>query len=321
MKRIPVKTIFSAAKNLFVVALIIYLVGFLLEITLPGFISNSFNLNWVLGAVLVLGVLAAVAPEEESPFVKTTGDEVEKPNKTDYLMVIGLGIIGGLLMFYKSDLNLVPRILFSIFVAVFITAVSLYLLLVKDEEISEEAEAVENIPPISPVLPQIRRFLAKPVKVPLGVMIIGLILLGLGLIQAKKKPRETPAVTADQQAQPAEEKGPIALFLDQFKADYIPQPSRQELKETPISIFNGSAQVGSASAMAKFLKTKDFTISRVEDADNSNYQNAIVRFRPDKMKVAEYLADTIAGIYPLVERAPTATDSGEIILILGNPNR
>ncbi|PIU56353.1 MAG: hypothetical protein COS89_06130, partial [Deltaproteobacteria bacterium CG07_land_8_20_14_0_80_38_7] len=120
----------------------------------------------------------------------------------------------------------------------------------------------------------------------------------------------TPAVIVDQQA---EKKGPIALFLDQFKTDLLPQPSLQELKETPISIFNGSAQVGSASAMAKFLKTKDFTISRVEDADNSNYQNAIIRFSPDKMKIAEYLADTIAGIYPLVERAPTATDSGEII--------
>jgi len=318
MKKALIKTILSAAKNLFVVSLIIYLVGFLLEIVLPGFISNSFNLNWVLGAVLVLGVLAAVAPEEESPFVKTTGDEVEKPNKTDYLMVIGLGIIGGLLMFYKSDLTLVPRILFSIFVAVFITAVSLYLLLVKDEEISEEAEAAENIPPTSPVLPQIRRFMAKPVTVPLGVIVIGLLLLGLGLVKPRKQLQETPAVIVNQQA---EEKGPIALFLDQFKADYIPQPSRQELKETPISIFNGSTQVGSASAMAKFLKTKDFTISRVEDADNSNYQNAIVRFRPDKMKIAEYLADAIAGIYPLVERAPTATDSGEIILILGNPNR
>ena len=318
MKKALIKTILSAAKNLFVVSLIIYLVGFLLEIVLPGFISNSFNLNWVLGAVLVLGVLAAVAPEEESPFVKTTGDEVEKPNKTDYLMVIGLGIIGGLLMFYKSDLNLVPRILFSLFIAGFIIAVSLYLLLVKDEEISEEAEAAENIPPTSPVLPQIRRFMAKPVTVPLGVIVIGLLLLGLGLVKPRKQPQSTPAVIVDQQA---EKKGPIALFLDQFKTDLLPQPSLQELKETPISIFNGSAQVGSASAMAKFLKTKDFTISRVENADNSNYQNAIVRFRPDKMKVAEYLADTIAGIYPLVERAPTATDSGEIILILGNPNR
>ena len=102
MKKIVIKTILSWAKNLFVVALIIYLVGFLLEIVLPGFVSNSFNLNWILGVVLVLGALAAFAPEEEeSPFAKATGDL----RKTDYLMFVGMGIVGGLLMFYKSDLN------------------------------------------------------------------------------------------------------------------------------------------------------------------------------------------------------------------------
>ena len=82
MNKALIKTILSGAKNLFVVSLIIYLVLFLLEITLPGFVSNNFNLNWVLGVVLVLGALAAFAPEEEeSPFAKATGDEVEKPTK------------------------------------------------------------------------------------------------------------------------------------------------------------------------------------------------------------------------------------------------
>lgn len=309
MEKIPVKTILSAAKNLFVVSLVVYLVFFLLEITFPGFVSNNFNLNWILGIVLILGVLTAFAP------VELKEEQQEKPKRTDYLMFVGMGLVGGLLMFYKSDLNLVPRILFSVFVAGFIIAISLYLLTVKDEEDSEDVEPVEKAVVTAPVLPQIRRFMAKPVTVPLGVIVIGLILLGLGLVKPRKQPQGTPAVIVNQQA---EEKGPIALFLDQFKADYIPQPSLQELKETPISILNGSTHVGSASAMAKFLKTKDFTISRVEDADNTNYQNAIVRFRPDKMKVAEYLVDTIQGIYPIVERAPEATDSGEIILILGN---
>jgi len=310
MNKALIKTILSGAKSLFVVSLIIYLVGFLLEITFPGFISNNFNLNWVLGAVLLLGVLAALAPEED---IKE--EKVEKPDKTDYLMFVGLGIVGGLLMFYKSDLNIVPKIFFSLFIAVFITAASLFLLLTKDEESPEEPEPAEAVPTTSLVLPQIRRFIAKPVRVPLGVIVIGLILLGLSLIQPKKKPQESPAVIVDQSA---EEKDSIALFLEQNKAELMAQPSTKELRETPISILNGSTQAGSASAMAKFLKTKDFTIGLVADADNSDYQNAIVRFRPDKMKVAEYLVDAIVGIYPIVERAPMATDSGEIILILGN---
>ena len=172
MNKALIKTILSGAKSLFVVSLIIYLVGFLLEITFPGFISNNFNLNWVLGAVLLLGVLAALAPEED---IKE--EKVEKPDKTDYLMFVGLGIVGGLLMFYKSDLNIVPKIFFSLFIAVFITAASLFLLLTKDEESPEEPEPAEAVPTTSLVLPQIRRFIAKPVRVPLGVIVIGLILL------------------------------------------------------------------------------------------------------------------------------------------------
>ena len=292
MKRIPVKTILSAAKNLFVVSLIIYLVLFLLEITLPGFISNNFNLNWVLGVVLILGVLAAFAPEDqEEPEI------VEKPKNSDYFMIAGLGIVGGLLMFYKSDLNLVPRILFSIFIAGFIIVVSLFLLLAKDEKISEDAETVENIPTTSPVLPQIRHFMAKSVTVPLGVVVIGLILLGLGLIQPKTKPQAVPPLIV---APPAEE------------TELLP------VKTISIAVLNGSTQVGSASAMARFLTDKNFVISRVGDADRNDYQNAIIRFRLQEAEAAQSLAEAIGEIYPLVERAPEATDSGEIILILGN---
>jgi len=312
MKKNLIKTILSGGKKLFVIALIVYLVGFLLEITLPGFISNNFNLNYVLVVVLILGVLAVLAPDEE-----TKEEIVEKPRKADYLMFAGMGIIGGLLMFYKSDLNLVPRILFSIFVAGFIIAISIYLLTAKDEEDSEEAEVANEVKTITPVLPQIRRFMVRPIKMPLGVVVIGLILLGLGLIRPKNQLRETPTVTVDQQVQP-EDFDSIALFLDQYKSELISQPSAKELRETPINILNGSTQVGSASAMAKFLQTKDFTIGRVADADNSDYKNAIIRFRPEEIKVAEYLVDSIVGIYPIVERAPAATDSAGIILILGN---
>ena len=78
MNKALIKTILSGAKSLFVVSLIIYLVGFLLEITFPGFISNSLNLNWVLGIVLLLGLLAAFSEEEAEE------KEVEKPKKSDY---------------------------------------------------------------------------------------------------------------------------------------------------------------------------------------------------------------------------------------------
>lgn len=319
MEKNPVKTILSGAKSLFAASLIIYLAGFLLEIVLPGFISNNFNLNWILGIVLLLGLLAAFSEEE------TEEKEVEKPKKSDYWLFIGLGIIGGLLMFYRSDLNLVPRILFSLFVAIFITAISLFLLLNKDEESPEpeESESAEAIhAATTPVWPQIRRFMAKPISLPAGAWVILVILLGLSFFRPVKeteKETDKTQVIVDETSG-NELKGPaVAPFLAQ-EFSYIPSlpPTDQELAEALISVLNGNTQVGSASAMAIYLRGRGFKIKNIVDADRHDYQNAIVRFKPEQQVVANYLIQVINNIYPKVEAAPSATDSGEIILILGN---
>ena len=308
MNKALIKTILSGAKSLFVVSLIIYLVGFLLEITFPGFISNSLNLNWVLGIVLLLGLLAAFSEEEAEE------KEVEKPKKSDYWLFIGLGIIGGLLMFYKSDLNLVPRILFSLFVAIFIADISLCLLLTKDEDSSEKKESTEIADTTTPVWPQIRRFMAKPISLPAGAWVILVILLGLSFFRPVKGTEKKTDKTQEIVKEPA-----VAPFLAQ-EFSYIPSlpPTDQQMSEALISILNGNTQAGSASAMANYLRGRDFKIKNIADADRHDYQNAIVRFKPEQQVVANYLIQVINNIYPKIEAVPSATDSGEIILILGN---
>ena len=316
MNKALIKTILSGAKSLFVVSLIIYLVGFLLEITFPGFISNSLNLNWVLGIVLLLGLLAAFSEEEAEE------KEVEKPKKSDYWLFIGLGIIGGLLMFYKSDLNLVPRILFSLFVAIFIAAISLFLLLTKDEDSSEKKESTEIADTTTPVWPQIRRFMAKPISLPAGAWVILVILLGLSFFRpvkgTEKKTDKTQEIVDETSNNELKEPA-VAPFLAQ-EFSYIPSlpPTDQQMSEALISILNGNTQAGSASAMANYLRGRDFKIKNIADADRHDYQNAIVRFKPEQQVVANYLIQVINNIYPKIEAVPSATDSGEIILILGN---
>lgn len=316
MNKALIKTILSAAKNLFVGLLIIYLILFLLEVVFPGFVSNNFNLNWLLGGVLLLGLMAAFAPDEQEQ------EEPPKPKKNDYWLFIGLGIIGGLLMFYKSDLSLIPRILFSLFVAIFITAISLFLLLTKDEDDSEDAEPTETTGTITPVWPQIRRFMAKPISLPAGAWVILVILLGLSFFRPVKETEKETDKTQEivDETGNNELKGPaVAPFLAQ-EFSYIPSvpPTDQEMGEALISILNGNTQVGSASAMANYLRGRDFKIKNIADADRHDYQNAIVRFKPEQQVVANYLIQVINNIYPKVEAVPSATDSGEIILILGN---
>jgi len=336
MNKALIKTILMASKNLFTGLLIVYLVFFLLEVVLPGFISNNFNLNWVLGAVMVLGVLAAFAPEED------VEEKVEKLKKTDYLIFIGLGVIGGLLMFYKSDLTILPRIILAVVSTILISGFSLLLLVMDDKETIEEEVITEGETPskvtkiqlklefkkiihlIKQRLTGFRRVFLKPISLPAGALLIILILFGASFIRPVKESEEETGkiqeivekISDNQLKEPA-----VAPFLAE-EFSYVPSlgPTDQQMSEALITVLNGNTQVGSASAMASYLRDRDFKISTIADADKHDYQNAIVRFTPEQQMIANYLIQVVKNIYPIVEAGPTATDSGEIILILGNLN-
>jgi len=97
------------------------------------------------------------------------------------------------------------------------------------------------------------------------------------------------------------------------------KPDEDALRKMSIEVLNGSQKVGSAPAMAKFLKEKGFNMVKVGDADRSDYQNVLIRFRPEDVAIAQYLIEMIKSIYPAVEKAPLATDNARIMLILGKP--
>ena len=99
----------------------------------------------------------------------------------------------------------------------------------------------------------------------------------------------------------------------------IMEPDRETLQKVSIEILNGSPKVGSASAVGKFLIEKDFKVTKVADADRSDYQNLLIRFRPEEYEVVRYLVDIIQGIYPSIIREPLSTDSAKVIMILGKP--
>ena len=58
------KNFFKLAKELFAFFLVLYLILFLLETIFPGFASNNFSLDWMLGIVLLSGIIAAFDPEK-----------------------------------------------------------------------------------------------------------------------------------------------------------------------------------------------------------------------------------------------------------------
>ena len=156
--------------------------------------------------------------------------------------------------------------------------------------------------------------MAKPISLPAGAWVILVILLGLSFFRPVKETEKETDITQEIVKEPA-----VAPFLAQ-EFSYIPSlpPTDQQMSEALISILNGNTQAGSASAMANYLRGRDFKIKNIADADRHDYQNAIVRFKPEQQVVANYLIQVINNIYPKIEAVPSATDSGEIILILGN---
>ncbi len=72
--------IYTIGREFFQVMLITYLVLVVTETIRPGTVSNFFNLNWLLGAVLIFG-LAMVIAEPQLVFRSIIGPKVTSVTK------------------------------------------------------------------------------------------------------------------------------------------------------------------------------------------------------------------------------------------------
>jgi len=83
--------------HLFQTLLVTYLILLLLEQIWPGFVSIYLNLNYLLGLTVVAGILDVFTKKKK---VK------EKVKKSDYYLIYALGILGAIIIKYKTvDLN------------------------------------------------------------------------------------------------------------------------------------------------------------------------------------------------------------------------
>ncbi len=78
----------------FQVLLVSYLLLLLLEELKKGFVSSFINVNYALFIVLFVGILTVFFPYEHK--------EVRKTIPLDYFFIGFLGLVGGLIIFYKT---------------------------------------------------------------------------------------------------------------------------------------------------------------------------------------------------------------------------
>ena len=95
MKHLFKKHNAEIVNHFFQVLLVTYLALLLLEQVFPGVVSIYLNLNWLLIVVIIAGVLDVFSELEIS--------ENKKPGRKDYLFIMALGILGFLIIKYKTQ--------------------------------------------------------------------------------------------------------------------------------------------------------------------------------------------------------------------------
>ena len=321
------QTTLSIAKELFIFSLIFYLILFILETIFPGFVSYNFSLNWALGGVLLLGLIAAFAPEEPK------GEEEKgKPKIIDYSTAAFLGFCGGAIIFYKIQLDLPARLIVSSIAGVLIVVLSLVLLTVEDEEVKEKEEEIETFVQetflsrktfIYPIA-FFRLLLFKKVNFPMILILIVFLFTTLSLPEkAGVAPRKFDLTKLSALLKPKTPSTPTPSPTS-MPMNVSPSPAVAEVKETVqpssellIKILNGGAPKEAESDFAKTLKNAGFVKVFFGPADNSSYKNATLKFRPEDKNQANLIKEILQKEYSLISEAPSGTTSAEMTVILG----
>src|SRR3989344_3752674 len=115
---------------LFQTLLITYLILLLIEQILPKFVSQYFNLNYLLIIVIIAGILDVFSEHQEK--------KPEIIKKKDYIFILILGILGTAIIKYKTDtLGLLSWVI-SIIAGILIILISILVLEDEDDEKSKK---------------------------------------------------------------------------------------------------------------------------------------------------------------------------------------
>ncbi|OGE10646.1 hypothetical protein A3H87_00735 [Candidatus Curtissbacteria bacterium RIFCSPLOWO2_02_FULL_42_37] len=319
---VSLKKSLNLAKELFIFFLIFYLILFVLETLFAGFVSNNFSLNWVLAIVLVIGVAAALAPEETG----TKTEEEEGPRIIDYLTSATLGIIGAILIFYKAPIeNFTLRLTTSIIAGSLVIILSIILLTTKDEEVKEREEEIEIFVKntflsrktfVYPIA-FLRLLFFKKVNFPLALILIVFLFTLFSLPKNQDgagKKLNFGEIASFFKSKPAAKKQPVASPTPEIVAEAKKVTPSTNLM---VKVLDGGGSKNVLEEFVETLKNAGFVKVFFGDADNSNYKDAAIKFRAEDKDQADLIKDLLKDKYAAIIEAPSATASAEITIILG----
>lgn len=316
------KPIFLIARELFPYILIIYLILFLLENLFIGIVSNNFNLNWILGVALGLGLLSVFAPEiSEEPVAN-------QPQRSDYILVVVLAIIGGIIIFAKVELAGLVRWMTAGVSAGLIALVGV-VLLGKDEEIEDEPVQQSNWDNLQEPVKRIgrpewvgwirrmgRRFLTYRVRLPLVYVLAFVILTAIFLPQNVMRLAERLGRPLTQ-PQPTETVPESPLPSPYFWDDLNNPEALTIDPDILIRILNGGAEKGAAASASAILKTNGYAQVSVGNAEHYDYTNVVMMFRAEDKAQASVIKKLLSTLYTTIIETPAEASASGITVILG----
>lgn len=301
-------------KQLFSFSLVFYLILFLLETLFPGFVSDNFSLNWILGEVLILGVITAFLPESEEP-VKDT-----KPILFDYIFTIGLGIISSALIFWKVKLDSVfLHWLVSVSSGLLIIFMGIVVLAMPDEleeeeeQIAEEAKEKFKFKFNLNFNFNFKKLLISKIQLPISFVVVFILITGFLITQKFIKPKEIIVSTPNQPT-------PTIIAVAPTSSPTttpIVQPDIKPNTNLTINVLNGGAEKGMAQNIANALEYEGFQKIKTGNTLKSDYKDATLEFTIENSDQATLIENILKEYFYSVSKIPIATDSAQINIILG----
>lgn len=126
MEKIRKQELLSHVKMVFQDLLVLYLILLLAETIWAESVSAYMNLNYLLGIVIITGIITVLTTKEEKR-------QPEPVTKKDYIMAAIAGIAGAFIIYYKTSEIGALSIIISIISGILIILLSI-LVLQEDEE-------------------------------------------------------------------------------------------------------------------------------------------------------------------------------------------
>lgn len=96
-----------------------------------------------------------------------------------------------------------------------------------------------------------------------------------------------------------------------------PTPSSKLQTGILIKVLNGGAEKGKANEFAEKIKNLGFANVNAGNADKTDYQDAIIRYKEENQTEMEKIAALLSQDYKTINKNRVASPSGEITVILG----